>query len=108
MIILGALSLTEQLRQAAVASAAGKDADLDRFLADSANKMACHYDPEWPAELPPEVNWSMLCLLLGGKEAFLGSQVRTMRGMRPVASTERQSGPRRGREAGPPRSTAVA
>ncbi|MGA5412041.1 hypothetical protein ACPCSC_32900 [Streptomyces lavendulocolor] len=71
--ILGALRLTEQLRQAAVSSAAGKDADLDRFLADPANKVPCHYDPEWPADLPPEVHWTMLCLLLGVKESFHGS-----------------------------------
>ncbi|MFG2483376.1 integrase [Streptomyces virginiae] len=71
--ILKALNLSEELRQAAVASAAGKDADLDRYLADPANKVPCHHDPEWPADLPPEVNWSMLCLLLGVKENFQGS-----------------------------------
>ncbi|MCJ1676187.1 integrase [Streptomyces sp. APSN-46.1] len=71
--ILAALRLTEQLRRAAVASAAGKDVDLDRFLADPANKVPCHHDAEWPADLPPEVNWSMLCLLLGVQERFLGS-----------------------------------
>lgn len=71
--ILRALRLAEQLREAAVASAAGKDAALDAYLADPAKKVPCHYDPEWPDDLPPEVNWSMFCLLLGVREDFHGS-----------------------------------
>ncbi|MFI7356222.1 integrase [Streptomyces avidinii] len=71
--ILHALRQVEQLKEAAAASAAGRDAALDACLTDPEWKVPCHYDPEWPGDLPPEVNWSMLALLLGVNERRCGA-----------------------------------
>ncbi|MFD6967845.1 integrase [Streptomyces sp. NPDC059949] len=71
--ILRALRLVERLGQDAVASSANKDTALDRYLADTSNKIPCHYDPQWPTELQPEVHWAILGLLLGVKETSHGA-----------------------------------
>ncbi|MEU9087468.1 integrase [Streptomyces sp. NPDC048357] len=71
--IFRALRQAEQLRTAAGPSAAGKDAEVDAWLADPANKVPCHYDPEWPEDQPPEVYWGMLMLLLGVEDRHHGS-----------------------------------
>ncbi len=66
--VLGALRQVERLKAAAGTSVAGKDAVLDACLEDPGWRVPCHYDPQWPEDLPPEVNWSMLTLLLGVNE----------------------------------------
>ncbi|AQS69655.1 hypothetical protein [Streptomyces pactum] len=66
----------QELQATAQSSVAGKEAELDTWLADPANNIPVHFAADRPAGQLPEVNWRLMALNLGVKAERHGGLFR--------------------------------